>query len=294
MIDLNEMTLFVKVVESGTFTGAARALGLPKSTVSRKVAALEERLGVRLLQRTTRKVTLTELGAAYFERAARVVQEADEAERAVSLSQATPRGRLRISAPVEGAEWIGAAVTDYLLLHPEVEVELDLTHRYVNLVEEGYDLALRGGALPDSTLIARRLGVSRMVVCAAPSYLAEHGEPATPQALKEHACLLHGAREPLHFSGPKGIATLNLHPRFSANNLNVLRDAALAGLGVTVLPNGFCEREIADGRLVELLRDWSLPEGGFHAVYPSPRHLTPKVRTFLDFLAERMKSSRPF
>lgn len=294
MIDLNEMTIFVKVVESGTFTGAARALELPKSTVSRKVAALEERLGIRLLQRTTRKVSLTELGAAYFERCARVVQEAEEAERVVSHSQAAPRGRLRISAPLEGAEWVGAAITDYIGRYPEVEVELDLTNRYVDLVEEGFDLALRGGALADSTLIARRLNTSRMVVCAAPEYLARHAEPTTPQALKGHHCLLHGGREPFHFSGPRGIATITLHPRFGANNLNVIRDAALAGLGITILPDTFCRRELADGRLVELLTEWSLPEGGLFAVYPSPRHLTPKVRTFLDFLTERLKQSSPF
>ncbi|GAB6043703.1 LysR family transcriptional regulator [Endothiovibrio diazotrophicus] len=291
MIDLNEMTIFVKVVEAGTFTGAARALALPKSTVSRKVAALEERLGVRLLQRTTRQVTLTELGAAYYERCARVVQEAEEAERVVSHSREAPCGRLRLSAPVELAEWLGGAITDYLVHYPQVEVELDLTHRYVNLVEEGFDLVLRGGQLADSTLIARRLYTSRLVVCATATYLAQHGEPDTPRALKEHDCLLHGGPEPLHFSGSHGATTVTLQPRLRANNLHLIRNAALAHLGVAIIPDDFCRRELSDGRLVELLRDWSLPEGGLYAVYPSPRHLTPKVRNFLELLTERIERS---
>ena len=163
-------------------------------------------------------------------------------------------------------------------------------------MEEGYDLALRGGVLADSSLIARRLMAGRNVICAAPGYLRQRGRPLTPQELKEHDCLLHsggGPRTALQFSGTRGIATVTLHARFSANNLNVIRDAAEAGLGIAVLPNTSCERALAEGTLEELLTDWSLPEGGLYAVYPSPRHLTPKVRAFLDFLDERVKSTHP-
>lgn len=292
MMDLNELAIFAKVVEAGGFTAAADALGLPKSTVSRKVSQLESRLGVRLLQRTTRKVKPTELGAAYFERCARILAEAEEAERSVSQEQETPRGLLRVSAPVEtGTAPLGALMAEYLELFPQVQLEMDLSNRMVDLVEEGYDIAIRAGNLPDSSLVARRLGTARFIVSASPAYLEQHGRPETPDDLKRHHCLLYGRGGQgftFRFQGPNVLASVHLHGRFVANNHDVLRNAAQTGLGVAIMPNNLCIQAIRDGSLVSLLNGWNLPEHGIYAVYPSPRHLTPKVRSFVDFLSERL------
>lgn len=290
MVDLNEMVVFTKVVEARTFSGAARQLGLPKSTVSRKITQLEERLGVRLLQRTTRSVTLTELGAAYYERCSRIVAEAEEAELAISQCQENPRGVLRVSAPAEMGSAIGQWVAEYLIRYPDVRIELDLSSRYVDLVEEGYDLAIRAGTLTDSSLVARRLGRSHLVVCAAPGYLQENGTPQSPQDLKGHPCLLfgqQGRRQTLQFSGAANNVSVSISGRLVVNNMEVVRAAALEGVGVAVLPNTLCRDAVAEGRLIPLLDGWHMAEGGVYAVYPSPRHLTPKVRSFIDFVGER-------
>ena len=289
MIDFNEIILFTKVAEAGSFTGAARLLGLPKSTVSRKISQMEARLGVRLLQRTTRSVKLTELGAAHYERCARIVTEAEEAERAIHAGADAPRGLLRVSAPVEMAgEFLSALISEFLKAHPEIEMELDLSSRFVDLVEEGFDLAIRAGQLPDSSLVARRLGQDRFEVFASPDYLDRTGTPASPHDLKSRACILYGQgkrKQTFRFSGANGLASVTLHGRFLVNNLHVARDIAVAGLGLAPLPTHMCVQEIASGRLVRVLQAWQLPESGIYAVYPSPRHLTPKVRTFIDFLS---------
>ncbi len=290
MVDLNEMVIFTKVVEARTFSGAARSLGLPKSTVSRKITQLEARLGARLLQRTTRSVSLTELGAAYYERCSRIVADAEEAELAISQCQENPRGVLRVSGPAEMGATIGEWVAEYLVRYPEVRIELDLSSRYVDLVEEGYDLAIRAGTLDDSTLVARRLGKSRLIVCATPDYLRQNGTPQAPQDLKEHPCLLfgqHGKRQTLQFTGAANNVSVSISGRLVVNNMEVVRAAALEGVGVAVLPDSMCRDAMGEGRLIQLLEEWHMAEGGVYAVYPSPRHLTPKVRTFIDFIGER-------
>ena len=293
MIDLNDMRLFARVVEAGSFSAAARGLGMPKSTLSRRIARLEQSLDTRLLQRTTRALHLTEVGAIFHARCIRVVAEAEEAERSLSLEAAVPRGLLRITAPVEiGYALLGTIAAEYRARYPLVRLHIDLSNRLVDLVEEGYDLALRAGILPDSSLIARRLGDSRSVVCAAPAYLARHPAPSTPQALREHDCLVYadgdGRPSEWVFNGPGGSVELRLQGVISANTLGVLRDAALAGAGVAMLPEMVCLDALDEGRLVALLSDWELPRGGIYAVYPSPRHLTPKVRGFIEFIAGRL------
>jgi len=290
MIDLNDMIIFARVVDAGSISGAAREMGQPKSTISRRVKQLEEDLAVRLLQRTTRSLKLTELGAVFYERCKRVQAEAEEAERSVSLGQDTPRGVLRLTAPVEtGLTRLGTVVAEYSKRYPEVQIELDLSNRFVDLVEEGYDLAIRAGQLPDSTLVARRLGSSRMVVCTSPEYIARYGTPSTPDELNQHTLLLYShtlKKSTLTFTGAQGIVSVQLTPQHCANSLFVLRDMVLSGYGITLLPESHVRTDMVKGTLVQLLEDWKLPEDGIYAVYPSPRHLTPKVKSFIDFLSD--------
>lgn len=293
MIDLNDMIIFARVVDAGSISGAAREIGQPKSTISRRIKQLEENLGVRLLQRTTRSLKLTELGAVFYERCKRVETEAEEAERSVSQGQEAPRGVLRVTAPVEtGVTQLGELIAEYSKKFPEVLIQLDLSNRFVDLVEEGYDLAIRAGQLSDSTLVARHLASSRMVVCSSPEYVKVHGTPTTPDELKEHTLLLYGntlQKSTYDFTSVHGIASVQLEPQHSANSLYVLRNMVRAGCGITLLPYSHVREDFEQGKLVQLLKEWKLPEGGVYAVYPSPRHLTPKVRSFIDFLSDQMK-----
>ncbi|WP_437683543.1 LysR family transcriptional regulator [Sorangium sp. So ce131] len=292
--DLNEAAVFTRVVQAGSFTRAARELGMPKSTVSRKVAELEARLGAQLLRRTTRKLSLTDVGAVYFERCARVVAELEDADRIAAQSQAGPRGRLRISAPPNFG-FLGGALADYLRVHPEVSVELVCTDRMVDLVAEGFDAALRFGVPSDTSLVARRVGVLPRYLVAAPAYLARRGAPRAPADLADHdALVFHGARpgEPpgarwvLH-RGPRR-AEVHVTPRAIANSLDALHHLALAGLGLAMLPALRCERDLGEGRLARVLEEWSPVDAALYVVYPGTRHLSPKVKVFLDLVRERM------
>jgi DNA-binding transcriptional LysR family regulator len=292
MIDLNAMIVFAHVVDAGSISAAAREIGQPKSTVSRRIRLLEEELGVRLLQRTTRSLKLTELGAVFYERCKRVEAEADEAERSVSAGQEHPRGVLRISAPVEtGLARFGTLIADYSAKYPDVQVMIDLSNRFVDLVEEGYDLAIRAGELEDSSLVARKLGASRLIVCASPAYLEDRGTPHSPEELKHHRVVLYSnllQKQTFVFNGPGGIASIQLEPDHCANSMMVLRDITKAGFGITLIPDSHAAQDLEQGLLVKLLDEWKLPQNGVYAVYPSPRHLTPKVKSFIDFLAEKL------
>ncbi len=294
MIDLNDMILFTKVVENGSISAAGREMGQPKSTISRRLKHLEESLGVRLLQRTTRSLKLTELGAVFYARCNRVRSEAEEAERSVSLGQESPRGTLRVTAPVETAfTRIGELIAAYSTRYPEVSVELDLSNRVVDLIEEGYDLAIRAGVLPDSTLVARRLGNSRMLICASPAYINRHGAPRTPRDLADHTLVLYGtglSKQSFCFVSTRGEVRVQLKPKHTANSLMVIRDMAKSGYGIALLPDAHIRNDRSTGRLQVLLEEWKLPEDGIYAVYPSPRHLTPKVRSFIDFLSEHLET----
>jgi DNA-binding transcriptional LysR family regulator len=292
MIDLNAMRLFAQVVEAGSFTAAARELSMPKSTLSRRITQLESELDCRLLQRTTRSLRLTDLGADFYSHCQRMVAEAKEAEQAISRGQEIPRGLLRVTAPVEfGIDLLGALAAEYLQRYPDVTLELDLSNRFVDLIEEGFDLALRAGRLEDSSLIARRLGESRLTVSASPAYLARRGSPTTPKQLTEHDCLVYPGADGrclLQFSGPNQMVQVELQGRLVANSLGTLRDAAIAGLGIAALPLSLCREALEQGRLQPVLEDWLLPTDGIYAVYPSPRHLTPKLQSFMEFVAQRL------
>jgi len=289
-MDLNEIVVFAKVVQAQSFTAAARALGLPKSTVSRKVSALEERLGTRLLQRTTRTLSLTDAGRAYHVHAARVVSELEEADRAVSSMQGAPRGLLRVTAPL-AFDLLGPIVSSYLVRYPEVDVQMTCTDRVVDLVDEGFDLAVRAGRLADSSLVARQLGAGHNLVVASPRLLARYGAVRRPQDLERLPALVFGAgperaRWRLVREGDE--VTVSVTPRFETNDYGILQEAALAGVGVALLPALRCERAVRQKRLQRLLPAWQSPAVPLQAVYPSTRLLSPKVKSFVDHLQQQL------
>ncbi|HZI08323.1 MAG TPA: LysR substrate-binding domain-containing protein [Archangium sp.] len=288
-MDLNELLVFAKVVQAGSFTVAARGLRMPKSTVSRKVSELEERIGAQLLQRTTRKLRLTDVGQAYYEHCARIVAEAEQAELAVTRMQAAPHGLLRVTAPLT-FNFLGPIVAEFLKCYPEVQLELVCTDRSVDLVEEGFDVAVRAGRLADSSLIARKLGDIARVVVAAPNYLEQRGVPKSPKDLERHDCLVFGAGMEgnvwtLH-SGSRSVQ-VSVRARLVVNEPDMLRAVALGGAGVTILPTLLNAADLTAGRLRRILPDWSSSGAPVHAVYPGSRHHSPKVMAFVDFLRER-------
>ena len=289
---LDAVRVFDKVAELESFTGAARALGISKAQVSKQVAGLEDRLGARLLNRTTRRMSLTEVGRAYLARARAALEQLEEAERAVQSLQAEPRGTLRVAAPMGfGIRHLAPALPDYLKRHPDLGVDLDFNDRQVDLVEEGYDLAIRVARLADSSLVARRLAPCRRVVAAHPDYWDRHRRPARPEELAGHACLIYAYLanpDEWTFRGPDGPIRVRVRGRIRANNGDALVAAAAAGLGVSLVPTFHCSEELAAGRLETVLDDFMDDHAvSVYAVWPHNRHLSAKVRTFVDFLAER-------
>ncbi|MBM7117411.1 LysR family transcriptional regulator [Archangium primigenium] len=292
-MDLNELLVFAKVVQAGSFTSAAKALRMPKSTVSRKVSELEERVGAQLLRRTTRQLRLTDVGQAYYEHCARIVAEAEAAEQAVTRMQAAPHGLLRVTAPLTFGV-LGPLVGAFLQKHPEVQLEMVCTDRTVNLVEEGFDVAVRAGRLADSSLLARKLGTIEHIVVAAPEYLQAHGQPRTPKELEKHDGLVFGTTcESQIWTLRSGGRTVEvpIRARMAVNEPDMLRGLALAGAGIALLPHVHNRADLAARRLVHLLPDWCSAESPVHAVYPSTRHHSPKVMAFVDFLREHWPTS---
>jgi DNA-binding transcriptional LysR family regulator len=287
--DLNEILVFARVVQGGSFTAAARDLQMPKSTVSRKVTDLEERLGVRLLQRTTRTLGLTDEGRTYYDFCARIISEVDEAERAVGSLSGVPRGLLRVTTPLNFG-FLGPVLADFVRKHPEVTLDVVSTDRRVGLVEEGFDVAIRAGTLADSTLIARPLATLRRIVVAAPAYLKKRGRPREPADLAAHDSLVFGAGEsPTTWRLEKGSTAVDVvvKPRLVINDFDALFETALAGVGVAMLPVFRCLAAVREGRLEHLLKDWCSPSATIHVVYPSTRLLSPKVKAFVDHLLEK-------
>ncbi|HEY4239843.1 MAG TPA: LysR family transcriptional regulator [Kofleriaceae bacterium] len=291
-MDLNDIVVFTKVVETRSFTGAAEQLGLPKSTVSRKLAQLEERLGVRLVQRTTRKLALTDIGQAYYERCARIVADVNAAETLVTDMQSTPRGRLRCTGPIDlSSRYLGAIIADFLSTHPDINVELDATDRVVDLIEEGFDVAIRIGPLPESTLIARRLCSITTVLCASPAYLAKRGTPHAVDDLEEHDRILFApAARVQSWTLVNGTDTYEFGrpARFAANNINAVRDAAIAGAGIASLTDFMIETDCSASRLVRVLPEWTGQPIDVHAVYPARQNIPPRLGRFLDHLQQSL------
>lgn len=287
MSRLEDMQIFVETVERAGFSAAAQRLGLSKQYVSARVAALEARLGARLLVRTTRKLSPTALGSEYAERARRVLAEADEADRAISSQAGSPRGRLRLSAPMSfGMRHLSQLIARFVERCPDVVVDVDLNDRVVDLVSEGYDMAVRVGVLPDSTLVARRLAPVRQWTVAAPGYLERHGAPDTPAALRSHALLLYGHARPVawRYRIDGQMQSVAVDGRLRANNGEVLVDAALQGLGITQLPEFVVGDAVRAGRLRTVLADFEPDPGAAHVVVPSHRQPSPAVKALADYL----------
>ncbi len=284
---LDDALIFTRVVECQSFTQAASSLGMQKSTVSRRIVQLEERLGVRLIHRTTRRLRLTEVGQAYYERCRQIMLDFAEAEQAVMQLQQAPAGLLRITAPIEFGQWIlGRVLGDFMRLFPDINAEVELASRLVDPVEEGVDIAISVGQPQDSTLVARKLFEARRRLCASPAYLAQHGMPVTVDDLAGHRAIIL-SRDPVRY-WPILERNISCRRVLTCNNITFAREAALAGAGVAALPTMITDQEISDGHLVELLPDVDLPTGEVYAVYPSRRFQAMKVKAFLDFLVQSL------
>jgi DNA-binding transcriptional LysR family regulator len=285
-----EMTSFVAVVEAGSFTGAADALGLSKAAVSRHVGDLEQRLGVRLLHRTTRRLSLTDDGQRFHMRAKDLLATVDEAESEITARSGEPSGLLRINAPLTfGVLHLAPLWGRFAGAHPQVSLEIDLSDRVVDLVEEGYDLAVRITHLPDSQLVSRKLATSRMVLCASPGYLARHGSPVHPRDLAAHRVISYSywsTRDEWRFTGPDGAVQVRTQPRLHTNNGDTCRAAALDHQGIILQPDFLVGDDLRQGALVELLPDYASLTIAIQAVYPSRKHLPLKTRRMVDFLVE--------
>jgi DNA-binding transcriptional LysR family regulator len=289
---------FTQVVEHGGFARAARALGIPKSRLSRHVVALEAQLNVRLLNRSTRRFAVTEVGQEVYRHATAMLAEADAALEAVEFARAEPRGTIRASCPVALAQWVLAPVLpDFLAKHPAIRLQLHVSNRRVDVVNEGFDLALRVRSQPsgEDGLIMRTFGRADEVVVASPAYLARAGTPASPQELRERETLDWGGeleRLPWELIGPDGERVRVEHtPRVVCHDFIVLRTAALAGLGIGRLPESVVREDLLSGALKRVLPEWSSPQGIMHVVFPSRRGLLPAVRAFIDFLADRLPAA---
>jgi DNA-binding transcriptional LysR family regulator len=284
MDGIGVIPIFVAVVESGGFTSAADRLGISKSAVSKRISQLEARLGVQLLHRSTRRISLTDA--------------AKEAEDAVAELQGAPRGRLRISAPVSfGRLHIAPLIPEFLNRYPGIEIDMVMDDRVVDLVEGGFDVAIRGGVLPDSALIARKLAPCHNVLCAAPGYVAKHGEPSEPDELLGHNCVHYayfGGAHEWTFLGPDEPITVETAGNYQVNNSEALREALIGGCGIGRLPTFIAGPDIGSGRLVRLLDQYSMPSQTFYAVFPERRHLPAKVRVFVDFAVERFGTDIPY
>ena len=287
MNQLEDMRLFVQTVDSGNFTAAADKLGLSKQFVSKRVIALEARLGVRLLNRTTRSLRTTETGLMYYEQASRMIQEVDGNEQAIARQNAAPRRRLRISAPMTfGTMHLSPLLPRFLAAYPDVVLELELNDRTVDLVAEGFDLGVRIGVLPDSSLIGHRVSLMEMVTCCSPDYLKRRGAPGKPAELQQHDCLPYGHKRHVEWTfsiqGKEKVVAVS--GRLCANNGEVIRDAACAGLGYAHLPTFIVGDAIRSGALVTVLDEFRPPVLGVHTVYPSHRQPSLAVRAFADFM----------
>ena len=293
MSDLASLEAFVRVAETRSFSGAARVLDLTPSAVSKQVGRLEDRLGVRLFNRTTRRVRLTDLGQAFYERAARILGDLAEAERAVIELHGTPSGKLAVSLPLAfGRRHVMPHLPAFLDAHPQVRLDLSFSDRFVDLVEDGIDVALRIGELADSSLIARRLAPNRRVVCAAPAYVARHAPPRRPADLVDHNCLVYtyrAMRNEWRFHGPDGAAeSVRVTGNLETNDPEALYMALCDGVGAALLPLWLVGVDLKAGTLVRLMPGYHAPDSAIHALYPPGRHLSPKVRAFVDFLAARI------
>jgi len=297
MDTLSGLLAFVKTADLGSFVAAGRALEISASAVGKSVARLEQEVGVRLLQRSTRRIQLTDEGRLFHERCRRILDDLDDAQATLSNARETPRGRLRVSAPIVGHHFLLPVVPSFVARHPEVELDINFTDRNVDLIDEGIDVAIRSGDLPDSRLVSRPLNHFRLLLCASPDYLARHGTPMVVRDLERHATI--------RFRHPSSGKLLDwpmleksaidsqtrLRTVLACNNMEAVLGATVRGLGIACMPDFLAREMLADGRLVCVL-DAQLSAGGrFRALWPSSRHLSPKVRVFVDHLGEQLSAA---
>jgi DNA-binding transcriptional LysR family regulator len=293
-----EMQTFNAVVDAGSFIKAAEALDMSRAAVSRYVVDMETRLGVRLLHRTTRRLSLTDEGQLFYSRSKELLAELAEAEEEITSRSHAASGLLRINAPFTfGVLHLAPLWGAFRSLHPKVKLDVTLADRLVDLVEEGYDVAIRIARLDNSTLVSKRLASTRMVLCASPQYLALHGTPKEPRELAQHAVISYSywsTRDEWHFDGPQGPVSVQTQPCIHTNSGDTCRAAALAHQGVILQPSFLVGPDLAAGTLVELLPQYRSLELGIYAVYPTRKHVSAKVRALIDFLAAHFAQTRPF
>ena len=293
MDKLSAFDAFVQSAETGSFVAAGRKLGLSASAVGKAVVRLEQRLEVRLFHRNTRNMTLTEEGRLFLERCRRIFDEVEAAESELARSNRTPRGRLRVSLPLVGM-LLTPVMADFMRAWPEVQLDLDFSDRLVDVVEEGFDAVIRTGKPSDSRLMSRNIGQFRLRIVASPDYLARCGIPDTPDDLEHHQCLLQrspstGKIRPWPFAREEGQGKILLPERMSATAVDPLIALAIEGMGIACLPPFAIREEIADGRLVSILDEWVAETDQFNVLWPASRQITPKLRAFVDFMAEHLQ-----
>ncbi|MFM0119128.1 LysR family transcriptional regulator [Paraburkholderia sp. RL18-101-BIB-B] len=296
MENLSGIVAFVQTAEASSFVGASQRLGLSPSAVGKSVARLEQHLGVRLLQRSTRRVSLTDDGERFYERCRQILDALSEAEAMMLQANAAPRGRLRVTLPTIGYRFLLPILPEFAERYPEIDLELDFNDRIVDVIEGGFDAAVRSGDLPDSQLMAKRLGPFRFVLCASPGYLQRHGVPLAPADLARHACLrfrfpTSGKLQHWAFRGLPEDAAARFPTALTCNNMEALRAAAELGLGVAYMPDFLARDAIRAGTLQNVLDDHLAHAGQFSVLWPSSRQLSPKLRAFVDFLSERLFSA---
>lgn len=288
MDKLTSMNVFVRVAKAGSFAGGARELGISRAMATKHIMQLEGSLGTRLFNRTTRSLSLTDVGGSYLERCQQVLLDVEEMEAAVTHLQTEPRGVLKISAPpVIGGTHIAFAIAEFLKIHTDLSVELILQGTPGDMIDEGIDLAIYLGALNDTSMVARKLVSSTLVVCASPGYLEEYGVPKSPADLVNHSCLVNWASTPRNkwqFKGENGYTAITVSGRMQANVADAIRTAAIGGLGLVMLASYVVGKDIEKGRLKVVLEDYALPPLDIYAVYPHRKYLSAKVRRFMDFL----------
>lgn len=294
---LTGLAAFVRTADLGSFVAAGRVLGLSPSAVGKAVTKLENQLGVRLVQRSTRSLRLTEEGRAFHERCRRILDDLDDAHESLLRTRESPMGRIRVSSPIVAYHLLLPVLPEFMARYPDIELDLDFSDRIVDLVEEGVDVAIRSGQLPDSRLMVRALRPFQLLLCASPAYLERHGTPTCPRDLKDHCGI--GFRYPN--SGkiqdwplrlPEGEAEVCVRHVLTCNNMEALHGAVTRGIGIGCMPDFLAQASLESGALVPLLLDHLDAPGQFNLIWPSSRHLSPKVRVFVDFVAERLFSSQ--
>jgi len=290
--NLNDMMVFLNVAEQGSFTAAANKIGLPKSNISRKISRLEEKLSVKLIERSTRALHLTEIGQVYFQHCQRIFEEMQNAQLCVENLSATPKGKIKLCTSVgAGQELLAKPLADFYRLYPDIELDLKLTNRRVDIVEEGFDLAVRVGESPDSTLLSKKLVTVKLALFSSPAYIEQHSEITSPDQLSDHQCLL------MNSVNDKAIWQLNSQneqcrvsftPRIRADDFNVLKTMVINHCGIGLFPEYLCTDELKQGLIQRVLPHWTGRTIDIYAIYPSRKGVTPKIRVLLDFLADRL------